>query len=121
MQPVRLILVEDMPMEAEVAFRQLETGGFTCDWKRVDSEAVLRRALEEHKPDLILSGGERPHQQRHGAHMGCDQSQGYLHSRPLSVADIEPLLKNGSLPASSNGLRHNLKSNQEVTPFAHQG
>jgi diguanylate cyclase (GGDEF)-like protein/PAS domain S-box-containing protein len=55
MQPVRLLLVEDMPMEAEIAVRQLETGGFTCNWKRVDSEAVLRRALDEHKPDLILS------------------------------------------------------------------
>jgi EAL domain-containing protein (putative c-di-GMP-specific phosphodiesterase class I) len=29
-------------------------------------------------------------------HMGCDQSQGYLHSRPLASADIEPLLKNGA-------------------------
>ena len=45
MQPVRLVLVEDMPMEAEIAVRQLESGGFSCNWKRVDSEAVLRRAL----------------------------------------------------------------------------
>ena len=42
MQPVRLVLVEDMPMEAEIAVRQLEAGGFSCTWKRVDSEAVLR-------------------------------------------------------------------------------
>jgi len=27
--------------------------------------------------------------------MGCDQSQGYLHSRPLGATDLEPLLKNG--------------------------
>ena len=26
------------------------------------------------------------------AHMGCDQSQGYLHSRPLPAADLEPFL-----------------------------
>src|SRR5690348_10850068 len=55
MQPVRLVLVEDMPMEAEIAVRQLESGGFTCAWKRVDSEAALRRILDELKPDLILS------------------------------------------------------------------
>jgi diguanylate cyclase (GGDEF)-like protein/PAS domain S-box-containing protein len=55
MQPVRLVLVEDMPMEAEIAVRQLESGGFSCNWKRVDSEAVLRRTLSELKPDLILS------------------------------------------------------------------
>ncbi|HTU64336.1 MAG TPA: PAS domain S-box protein, partial [Steroidobacteraceae bacterium] len=55
MQPVRLVMVEDMPMEAEIAVRQLESGGFSCNWKRVDSEDVLRRALVENKPDLILS------------------------------------------------------------------
>ncbi|HEV7608671.1 MAG TPA: EAL domain-containing protein [Steroidobacteraceae bacterium] len=55
MQPVRVVLVEDMPMEAEIAIRQLESGGFSCNWKRVDSEAVLRQALIETKPDLILS------------------------------------------------------------------
>ena len=55
MQPVRLVLVEDMPMEAEIAVRQLESGGFSCTWKRVDSEAGLRAVLREFKPDVILS------------------------------------------------------------------
>ncbi len=55
MQPVKLVLVEDMPMEAEIAIRQLESGGFSCNWKRVESEDVLRCALAENKPDLILS------------------------------------------------------------------
>jgi len=55
MQPVRLVLVEDIPTEAEIAIRQLEAGGFSCTWKRVDSEDVLRRTLAEDKPDLILS------------------------------------------------------------------
>ena len=40
MQPVRLVLVEDMPTEAEIAVRHLEAGGFSCTWKRVDSEAA---------------------------------------------------------------------------------
>jgi PAS domain S-box-containing protein/diguanylate cyclase (GGDEF)-like protein len=52
---VRVILVEDMPMEAEIAIRQLEAGGLTCNWKRVDSEDVLRREILATKPDLILS------------------------------------------------------------------
>ena len=55
MQPVRLVLVEDMPMEAEIAVRQLESGGFACAWKRVDSEVALRGVLREFKPDVILS------------------------------------------------------------------
>ena len=55
MQPVKLVVVEDMPTEAEIAVRQLESGGFSCNWKRVDSEAALRRCLSESNPDLILS------------------------------------------------------------------
>ena len=55
MHSVRLVVVEDMPMEAEIAIRQLEAGGFSCNWKRVESESVLRRTLEETRPDLILS------------------------------------------------------------------
>jgi diguanylate cyclase (GGDEF)-like protein/PAS domain S-box-containing protein len=55
MQPVRLVLVEDMPMEAEIAIRQLESGGFACTWKRVESEPALRSVLGEFRPDVILS------------------------------------------------------------------
>src|SRR6187399_1687595 len=55
MHPVRLIVVEDMPMEAEIAIRQLESGGFTCSWKRVETESALRVALAEAQPDIILS------------------------------------------------------------------
>jgi len=55
MQPVRLVLVEDVPTEAEIAVRQLEAGGFACTWQRVDSEAGLRRELALYRPDIILS------------------------------------------------------------------
>src|SRR6187399_3497653 len=55
MHPVRLIVVEDMPMEAEIAVRHLESGGFTCSWKRVDTESALRAALTDARPDIILS------------------------------------------------------------------
>ena len=55
MQPVNLVLVEDMPMEAEIAIRQLEASGFTCNWKRVETEEDLKRALADARPDLVLS------------------------------------------------------------------
>ncbi len=55
MQPVSVVLVEDVPSEAEVAVRHLEAGGFSCTWRRVDSEEVLRRTLADNRPDLILS------------------------------------------------------------------
>jgi diguanylate cyclase (GGDEF)-like protein/PAS domain S-box-containing protein len=55
MQPVKLVVVEDMPTEAEIAIRQLEAGGFACSWQRVESETALRRTLAETRPDLVLS------------------------------------------------------------------
>lgn len=55
MQSVRLILVEDVPTEAEIAVRHLEAGGFSCQWARVDTETGLRDALAAGRPDVILS------------------------------------------------------------------
>ena len=52
------------------------------------------------------------------ANLGCDQSQGYLHSRPLAAADLEPLLKPALTPSpaqKSNGANH------ERTATAHGG
>jgi sensor c-di-GMP phosphodiesterase-like protein len=43
----------------------------------------------------LAEGVETPEQFDMLATMGCDQSQGYLHSRPLASADLEPLLKSG--------------------------
>ena len=37
----------------------------------------------------VAEGVETPEQFEMLAHLGCDQSQGYLHSRPLAAADIE--------------------------------
>jgi diguanylate cyclase (GGDEF)-like protein len=50
----------------------------------------------------VAEGVETPEQFEVLTLLGCDQSQGYLHSRPLPVADLEPLLKAGP----TNGHRH---------------
>jgi predicted signal transduction protein with EAL and GGDEF domain len=69
----------------------------------------------------VAEGVETPEQFETLAHLGCDQSQGYLHSRPLSVADIEPMLKNGSLTPHNGGVRHNGNGNHEATPLVRSG
>jgi EAL domain-containing protein (putative c-di-GMP-specific phosphodiesterase class I) len=54
----------------------------------------------------LAEGVETSEQFEMLAHMGCDQSQGYLHSRPLPAPDLEPLLQrtgvgHASLPKSN--------------------
>jgi hypothetical protein len=50
-------------------------------------------------------------------HLGCDQSQGYLHSRPMAASDIEPLLKGGVVMAFHKGPM----GKPELTPMALRG
>jgi EAL domain-containing protein (putative c-di-GMP-specific phosphodiesterase class I) len=65
----------------------------------------------------VAEGVETPEQFEMLAHLGCDQSQGYLHSRPLTATDIEPLLRNGAAMT----LHHGKMAKREVTSIARQG
>jgi EAL domain-containing protein (putative c-di-GMP-specific phosphodiesterase class I) len=62
----------------------------------------------------VAEGVETPEQFDILAHLGCDQSQGYLHSRPLSVSDLEPLIRAGST-------QHPRQPNFEATSQALNG
>jgi diguanylate cyclase (GGDEF)-like protein len=52
---VRLLIVEDVATEAEIAVRQLMKAGHSCTWQRVETEQDFRKALQDFKPHLILS------------------------------------------------------------------
>ncbi len=57
----------------------------------------------------LAEGVETAEQLEVLANMGCDQSQGYLHSRPLAAADLEPMLKRVHVQTTlqkSNGANH---------------
>jgi diguanylate cyclase (GGDEF)-like protein len=51
---LRLLIVEDVPAEAEIAAWQLKSAGLICTWKRVELESEFRDALHW-KPHVILS------------------------------------------------------------------
>ena len=53
--PIRVLLVEDAPAEAELTIRQLRKGGLNCECLRVETEERFAAALTEFKPDVILS------------------------------------------------------------------
>ncbi len=58
-EPMRILLVEDQPADAELISLRLEDEGFEFTWSRVDTEAAYLTALDE-GPDLILSDWSLP-------------------------------------------------------------
>ena len=57
---LRLLIVEDVAAEAELAVHQLKRAGLNCTWTRVDTEEAFRGALHELRPDLIISDFSLP-------------------------------------------------------------
>src|SRR5574338_555537 len=53
--PLRILLVEDVPTDAELALIELQRAGISCTTRRVQSEAAFIEMLDQFRPDLILS------------------------------------------------------------------
>ncbi len=52
---LRVLIVEDVPTDAELCARELTRGGFVFTSKRVDTRADFEDALQTFSPDLIMS------------------------------------------------------------------
>src|ERR1700722_208280 len=59
-QDLRLLIVEDVAAEAELAVHQLQRAGMKCTWTRVETEDALRTALRELRPHLVISDFSLP-------------------------------------------------------------
>ncbi len=57
---LRLLVVEDVPAEAEIAAWQLKSAGLICAFRRVEQEQEFRDALRQWRPDIILSDFSLP-------------------------------------------------------------
>ncbi|HTT05068.1 MAG TPA: EAL domain-containing protein [Steroidobacteraceae bacterium] len=57
---VRVLVVEDSVAEAELAMRALARAGIGCEFRRVQTEADVREALERFSPQIILSDFRLP-------------------------------------------------------------
>jgi EAL domain-containing protein (putative c-di-GMP-specific phosphodiesterase class I) len=66
----------------------------------------------------LAEGVETGEQLEMLANMGCDQSQGYFHSRPLAAMDLEPMLKRAH---AQPPVQKNNGANHERTASAHGG
>src|SRR2546423_10108542 len=58
-RPLRLLILEDRPEDAELALRELRRAGFDPSWRRVDDEAGLKANLDP-ELDLILADYHQP-------------------------------------------------------------
>ena len=59
-EPLRVLLVEDSGDDAALILRQLEKGGYTPSYQRVDKLEAMRSALEARDWDIILSDYNMP-------------------------------------------------------------
>ena len=57
---LKILIVEDVPADAELAMRELKRAGIAYEMVRVETKAVFLRKLEEFKPDLIVSDFSLP-------------------------------------------------------------
>ncbi len=58
---LKVLIVEDVPTDAEIAARQLKRAGIECISRRVETAEAFVRQLEEFKPQVILSDFSLPH------------------------------------------------------------
>src|ERR1041385_8342649 len=59
-EDVRILFVEDNPLDVELVRLQLERDGLQFDWQVATSEASLRVALREFEPDVVLCDYSMP-------------------------------------------------------------
>jgi diguanylate cyclase (GGDEF)-like protein/PAS domain S-box-containing protein len=58
---IRVLIVEDVPTDAELALRELKKAGLSCKTIRVENKADYLRHLDDFVPDVILSDFSLPH------------------------------------------------------------
>ncbi len=59
-KPLRILMLEDNPADAELVTYQLKKGGLEFVSKRVEKEADFRRELTDFEPDILLLDFELP-------------------------------------------------------------
>jgi len=59
-EKIRILLLEDLYTDAELALREIQKAGIVFDHRQVDNEADYCRELDEFDPDIIVSDYSMP-------------------------------------------------------------
>jgi diguanylate cyclase (GGDEF)-like protein/PAS domain S-box-containing protein len=59
-ETLRILVLEDVPSDAELEIRELRRAGIQGEWLRVETEAEFREALEGFAPEVVLADYSLP-------------------------------------------------------------
>jgi CheY-like chemotaxis protein len=57
---LRILMIEDVPADAELEIRELKRSGLRVAHRIVDTDGAFREALQEFRPELIISDFSMP-------------------------------------------------------------
>lgn len=57
---LRILIVEDDPLDGELVVRELRKSGYDPDWQRVDTQEEFMKCLVQEPPDVIISDHVMP-------------------------------------------------------------
>ncbi|MDO9119271.1 MAG: response regulator [Nitrospira sp.] len=100
MSVLRVLFVEDNPIDAELALRELQKSGFAIQWQRVDTLADFTYQLSHKQPDLIISDDAMP-QFSSGEALDCLRERGLqipfiVVSHAIGEEEAVQLVRNGA-------------------------
>ncbi|MEP6958415.1 MAG: response regulator [Nitrospirota bacterium] len=100
MSDLRVLLVEDDPLDAELTIRELRKSGYDLEWQRVDTQAEFMNRLAQDPPDLIISDHAMPQFSSSGA-LQCLRESGLtipfiVVSHAIGEEDAVGLMRNGA-------------------------
>ena len=57
---LKMLIIEDVPADAEMTLRELRRSGLDIDYRRVQTATELRRECIDFEPDIVLSDFAMP-------------------------------------------------------------
>lgn len=101
MDDLRVLFVEDDPVDTELAVRELQKSGFDMKWQRVDTQPDFMNRLTQDPPDIIISDDAMP-QFSAGEALQCLRESGLtipfiVVSHAIGEEEAVQLMRNGAV------------------------
>lgn len=100
MDNLRVLFVEDNPVDTELAVRELQKSGFDMKWQRVETHSDFMNRLTQDPPDIIISDDAMP-QFSSGEALQCLRESGLtipfvVVSHAIGEEEAVQLMRNGA-------------------------